>query len=76
MIPEPPNGSVIGWGNPIRRVYARIDEFADKDQDGKVENERWFEASDNSMEDPLSWLSLISSTVDEPYLLVKTALVE
>lgn len=45
---EPADGAIVGWGNPIRQVRVRIDEWAEGDL-------RWFDADDQSLSGPWSW---------------------
>ena len=64
---EPPDGSIVGWGQPTRGTAIRIDGYATSDHP----DERWFEADDATIEDPLCWDALVRSMYDaEPYLLV------
>lgn len=65
--PEPPDGSIVGWGHPIRQVRVRLDDFAESD----VPHERWFLASDDDLEAPKDWAAVLASDGYEPYLLVE-----
>ena len=73
-IPEPPDGSVVGWGHPVDYVRVRIDEYAGDwtDTANAEERRRWFRADSDSGEPPVSWADLMRSEhLAAPYLLVR-----
>ena len=56
---EPENHTIVGWGAPIiKGARVRVDEWAETDGDGKPQYEHWFEVSEDSDADPISWSTL------------------
>lgn len=62
-IPEPPDGSIVGWGYPINAVRVRIDKYA-------ADGPRWFIADFDSPPKSWKWEELLAVMPGEPYLLV------
>jgi hypothetical protein len=71
--PEPPDGSIVGWGTPIHSCYVRIDEYAEVD----TPLQRWFPPDDAAdlVDGPATW-EQICSDWPGPYLLTPTPLKE
>ena len=58
MINEPENHTLVGWGSVISGAVVRIDEYV---YDGDDPYARWFPVSDNSLAEPMTWESIITS---------------
>jgi len=71
--PEPPDGSIVGWGHPITTAFVRLDEAARVA--GWNNGDRWFTADDSDgAPDPVSWDALLrqNARAGAPYLLTPT----
>lgn len=68
MIAEPSDGSVVGWGYPIRAVRVRIDRYAEADDAPLI---RWYPADEQSGLDivPVTWDDALAIHGSAPYLL-------
>jgi hypothetical protein len=65
--PEPPDRTIVGFGSPVIRVYVRVDEW----RIDVSPEARWWEASDDSTEDPITWAKVTDGRhYGEPYILV------
>ena len=74
--PEPPDGSIVGWGiNPmmLRAAYQRDD--ANSDTGGYDDGDRWGLVEAMPVDGPISWADVCrENRGDFPYLLTPTPL--
>lgn len=71
---EPENHTIIGWGPIISGAVVRIDEYVYEGDDPYA---RWYSVSDNSLAEPMTWESIVTTarnTGTELYMLTKKAL--
>ncbi len=71
-MPEPPDGSIVGFGWPVEVVVVRDDNASEEAR--CPDGDHWFAADGEAfVEDPLGWNALLRghSHRGQPYLLVR-----
>ena len=69
---EPPDGSIVGWGQPIVGCAVRLDAAA---AEGGWGDARWYPAEEGA--EPYDWSDLVTSMYgDEFYVLVRQPAVD
>ncbi len=70
--PEPPDGTIVGWGSPVKAVLVRVDEWTTP----PGSTDRWWPADDGTFEHPIDWATACDRNHHrgEPYALVATPL--
>lgn len=55
--PEPPDGTIVGWGQPVEAMRIRIDHYA------RGSDRHWYGDADADI-DPATWAELLDEVGD------------